>query len=113
MGVSIFMALRASEHFEGAYFASITVEHEFWDQLRLITIEYQTSMTPLITEIDRTMRLMPFQGPGRHRVRTLSSAIRVFVLQEVLARVDDLTAHANQHPASAHRSCPTGPDRAQ
>ena len=54
---------------------SITVEHEFWDQLRLIAIEYQTSMTALITEIDRTMRLMPFQGPGRHRVRTLSAAI--------------------------------------
>jgi len=77
---------------------SITVEHEFWDQLRLIAIEYQTSMTALITEIDRTMRLMPFQGPGRHRVRTLSAAIRVFVLQEVLARADNPIEHATRPP---------------
>jgi predicted DNA-binding ribbon-helix-helix protein len=80
---------------------SITVEREFWDQLRLITIEYQTSMTALITEIDRTMRLMPFQGPGRHRVRTLSSAIRVFVLQQVLARTDDPIERATQRPLAA------------
>jgi predicted DNA-binding ribbon-helix-helix protein len=89
---------------------SITVEPEFWDQLRLITFEYQTSMTALITEINRTMRLMPFQGPGRHRVRTLSAAVRVFVLQEVLARTDNPIERATR--AARHRY-PTGPDRAQ
>jgi predicted DNA-binding ribbon-helix-helix protein len=50
---------------------------------------------------------MPFQGPGRHRVRTLSAAIRVFVLQEVLARADNPIEHATQHPAAARRSYPT------
>ena len=80
---------------------SITVEPEFWDQLRLITFEYQTSMTALITEIDRTMRLMPFQGPGRHRVRTLSAAVRVFVLQEVVARTDNPIEHATRRPVAA------------
>ena len=64
---------------------SINVEPEFWDQLRLITLERQTTMAKLITEIDRIGRLLPPQGPGRHRVRTLSAAIRIFVLQEVLA----------------------------
>jgi predicted DNA-binding ribbon-helix-helix protein len=86
---------------------SINVEPEFWDQLRLITLERQTTMAKLITEIDRVGRLLPPQGPGRHRVRTLSAAVWVFVLQEVLARVDDLTAHATQRPAAAHRSYPT------
>jgi predicted DNA-binding ribbon-helix-helix protein len=86
---------------------SINVEPEFWDQLRLVTLERQTTMAKLITEIDRVGRLLPPQGPGRHRVRTLSAAIRVFVLQEVLARVDDLTAHASRRPAAAHRSYPT------
>ena len=32
---------------------SINVEPEFWDQLRLITLEPQTTMAKLITEIDR------------------------------------------------------------
>ena len=61
---------------------SINVEPEYWDQLRLITLERQTTMAKLITEIDRIGRLLPPQGPGRHRVRTLSAAIRIFVLQE-------------------------------
>jgi predicted DNA-binding ribbon-helix-helix protein len=90
---------------------SINVEPEFWDQLRLITLERQTTMAKLITEIDRIGRLLPPQGPGCHRVRTLSAAIRVFVLQEVLARVDDLTVHASEHPAAARHSCPTDLDQ--
>jgi predicted DNA-binding ribbon-helix-helix protein len=86
---------------------SINVEPEFWDQLRLITLERQTTMAKLITEIDRVGRLLPPQGPGRHRVRTLSAAIRIFVLQEVLARADNPIEHATQRPAEAHRSYPT------
>jgi predicted DNA-binding ribbon-helix-helix protein len=31
---------------------SINVEPEYWDQLRLITLERQTTMAKLITEID-------------------------------------------------------------
>ena len=38
---------------------SINVEPEFWDQLRLITLERQTTMAKLITEIDRIGRLLP------------------------------------------------------
>ena len=75
---------------------SINVEPEFWDQLRLITLERQTTMAKLITEIDRIGRLLPPQGPGRHRVRTLSAAIRIFVLQEVLVRADNPIEHATQ-----------------
>jgi predicted DNA-binding ribbon-helix-helix protein len=63
-------------------------------------------MAKLITEIDR-VRLLPPQGPGRHRVRTLSAAIRIFVLQEVLARADNPIEHATHRPAAAHRSYPT------
>ena len=37
----------------------INVEPEFWDQLRLITLERQTTMAKLITEIDRIGRLLP------------------------------------------------------
>jgi predicted DNA-binding ribbon-helix-helix protein len=91
----------------GNRWTSITLEHEFWAQLHLIAAERQSSLGQLITEIDRIGRLLPPQGPGRHRVRTLSAAIRVFVLQEVLARVDDLTEHATQRPVAAHRSYPT------
>ena len=86
---------------------SINVEPEFWDQLRLITLERQTTMAKLITEIDRIGRLLPPQGPGRHRVRTLSAAIRIFVLQEVLARADNPIEHASQRPAAARHSYPT------
>jgi predicted DNA-binding ribbon-helix-helix protein len=86
---------------------SINVEPEFWDQLRLITLERQTTMARLITEIDRVGRLLPPQGPGRHRVRTLSAAIRIFVLQEVLTRADNPIEHATQRPAAARRSHPT------
>ena len=80
---------------------SVNLEPEFWDQLRLIVMERQTTVGGLIAEIDRTMRLMPFQGPGRHRVRTLSAAIRIFLLQEVLARADNPIEHATRRPVAA------------
>jgi predicted DNA-binding ribbon-helix-helix protein len=72
----------------------------------LIAFEHRATISALLAEIDRTMRLMPFQGPGRHRVRTLSAAVRVFVLQEVLARADNPIEHATHRPAAAHRSYP-------
>ena len=43
---------------------SVTIEPEFGHQLRLIAMEYQTSVTKLITEIDRIGRLLPPQAPG-------------------------------------------------
>jgi predicted DNA-binding ribbon-helix-helix protein len=80
---------------------SVNLEPEFWDQLRLIVMERQTTVGSLIAEIDRTMRLMPFQGPGRHRVRTLSAAVRVFVLREILARAENPIERATQRPVAA------------
>jgi predicted DNA-binding ribbon-helix-helix protein len=61
---------------------SITVEPEFWEQFRLMTMERQTTIGKLLAEIDRTGRLLPYQGPGRYRVRTLSAAVRIFVFQD-------------------------------
>jgi predicted DNA-binding ribbon-helix-helix protein len=65
---------------------SITVEPEFWEQFRLMTMERQTTIGKLLAEIDRTGRLLPHQEPGCHRVRTLSAAVRVFVLQTLISR---------------------------
>ena len=63
---------------------SITLEDEFWEQLRIIAVTRNTAISQLLAEIERTGRLLPDQGPGRHRVRSLSSAVRVFVLQDAL-----------------------------
>ena len=63
-----------------------TVEPEFWEQFPLMTMERQTTIGKLLAEIDRTGRLLLHQGPGRHRVRTLSAAVRVFVLQTLISR---------------------------
>ena len=65
---------------------TINVEPEFWDQFKLIALEHRATISALLAEIDRTMRLLPYQGPGRHRVRTLSAAVRVFVLQTLISR---------------------------
>ena len=59
---------------------TITLENEFWEQLRIIAVTRNTAISQLLAEIDRTMRLQPAR-PGYRRVRTLSAAVRVFVLQ--------------------------------
>jgi predicted DNA-binding ribbon-helix-helix protein len=76
---------------------SITVEPEFWEQFRLMTMERQTTIGKLLAEIDRTGRLLPHQGPGRHRVRTLSAAVRIFVFQALMARLADAEARVVRH----------------
>jgi predicted DNA-binding ribbon-helix-helix protein len=86
---------------------SITVEPEFWEQFWLITMERQTTIGKLLAEIDRTMRLLPYQGPGRHRVRTLSAAVRIFVFQALMARLADAEARANRRRPAARHSYPT------
>jgi predicted DNA-binding ribbon-helix-helix protein len=86
---------------------SITVEPEFWEQFRLMTMERQTTIGKLLAEIDRTGRLLPHQGPGRHRVRTLSAAARIFVFQPLMARLADAEARGNRRRPAAHRSYPT------
>jgi predicted DNA-binding ribbon-helix-helix protein len=63
---------------------TITLENEFWEQLRIIAVTRNTAISQLLAEIDRTMRLQR-PRPGRHRVRTLSAAVRVFVLQTLIS----------------------------
>jgi predicted DNA-binding ribbon-helix-helix protein len=82
---------------------SIHVEPEFWEQFRLITMERGTTIGKLLAEIDRTHRLLPYQGPGRPRVLAMSAAVRVFVLQEVMAKLADAEARARRRRPTAHR----------
>ena len=86
---------------------SISLEPEFWEQFRLITMERGTTIGKLLAEIDRTQRLLPYQGPGRPRVLAMSAAVRVFVLQEVMAKLARAEERANRRRPAAHRSCPT------
>jgi predicted DNA-binding ribbon-helix-helix protein len=66
---------------------TITLEDEFWEQLRIIAVTRNTAISQLLAEIERTGRLLPDQGPGRHRVRSLSAAVRVFVLQTLISQM--------------------------
>jgi predicted DNA-binding ribbon-helix-helix protein len=92
----------------------ITVEPEFWEQFRLMTMERQTTIGKLLAEIDRIMRLLPYQGPGRHRVRTLSAAVRVFVLQMLISRSSGGARRARVRSPRSPWSLPRGmhPSRA-
>jgi predicted DNA-binding ribbon-helix-helix protein len=74
---------------------TITLEDEFWEQLRIIAITRNTAISQLLAEIDRTMRLQS-PRPGRYRVRTLSAAVRVFVLQTLILRASSQRG-AQQH----------------
>jgi predicted DNA-binding ribbon-helix-helix protein len=87
--------------------SSVSVEPEFWDQLRLAAWERQTTLTNLLVEINRTGRLLPPQGPNQHRVRNLSAAVRVFVLNEVLAKLAQAQEPATQTPSEGHHSGPS------
>ena len=66
---------------------SISVEPDFWEQFRLIVIERRTTISNLLAEIERTMRLLPDQGKGYDRTLTLSAAVRVFVLRTVMSQL--------------------------
>ena len=52
---------------------SITMEEEFWVELKAIAAARKQSFNELVTEIDRT----------RDLTKNLSSALRVFVLTEL------------------------------
>ena len=54
------------------------------DRLKLIAFERGVTISKLIGEIDRGYRLDP-PIPGKHRVRSLSSAVRIFVLEHMEA----------------------------
>ena len=70
-------------------------------------MERGTTIGKLLAEIDRTHRLLPYQGPGRPRVLAMSAAVRVFVLQEVMAKLARAEERASRRRPAAHRSCPT------
>jgi predicted DNA-binding ribbon-helix-helix protein len=59
---------------------TLTVEQPIWDRFKLIALEKGVSMSKLLGEIERTMRLEP-PWQGRSRVRSLSSAVRIFVTE--------------------------------
>ena len=74
---------------------SINAEPEFWEQFRLIVMERGTTISELLAEIDRKHRLLPY--PNAHpRVLALSAALRVFVLQELMAKLADAEARAGR-----------------
>jgi predicted DNA-binding ribbon-helix-helix protein len=89
------------------HWACIHLESEFWDLFRLATIERGTTIGRLLAEVDRTHRLLPYQGPGTPRVLGLSAAVRVFVLREVMTKLARAEARASRRRPAAHRSYPT------
>ena len=58
---------------------SITLESEFFDALQKLSIRQNRSVASIINEIDST----------RHANRNLSSAVRVWVLQQTILRFND------------------------
>jgi predicted DNA-binding ribbon-helix-helix protein len=66
----------------------IVVEDAIWDRLKLIAFERGVSMSKLIGEIERTLRFDP-PVPGKRRVRSLSSAVRIFVFEHMEATAAD------------------------
>jgi predicted DNA-binding ribbon-helix-helix protein len=87
---------------------SLTIEPDFWEQFRVIVMEHGVTVGVLLTEIERTMRLLPHQGPGRHRVRTLSAAVRVFVLQMLISRSSSGARRARVRSPLSPWSLPRG-----
>jgi predicted DNA-binding ribbon-helix-helix protein len=69
---------------DGRY-TSLTMEREFWEQFRLITIERRVTVGELLRVIERTGRLQPYRGQSH--VLTLSAAVRVFVLRTVMEKL--------------------------
>ena len=64
---------------------SISLEQPFWDELQLIATRKDMSVSALVTQIDAA-RSMPNSEPSTERMHGLSSAIRVFVLNDALER---------------------------
>jgi predicted DNA-binding ribbon-helix-helix protein len=59
---------------------AVTVEWPIWERFKLIAAMEGVTIGGLVDAIDRTMRV---ESPiaGRRQIRTLSSAIRIFVLE--------------------------------
>ena len=62
---------------------SVSLEQPFWDALQQIASRRGISVSALITEIDASRTLSGQGGP----INGLSSAIRVFILNDTLARI--------------------------
>ena len=62
---------------------SVSLEQPFWDALQQIASHRGISVSALITEIDAGRTLSGQGGP----INGLSSAIRVFILNDTLARI--------------------------
>lgn len=62
---------------------SISLEQPFWDALKGIAAEHSTSLSALIEDIDRDRDDLSMN---------LSGALRVYVLQELQAKLDALGA---------------------
>ncbi|WP_348271124.1 ribbon-helix-helix domain-containing protein [Aurantimonas sp. Leaf443] len=86
---------------------SISVEDRFWERLRVIAAARGLPLAGLVAEIDG----------ARDTATNLSSAIRLFVIDEALARASALeeTARQGREPvapaaeADEHQALPTPP----
>jgi predicted DNA-binding ribbon-helix-helix protein len=67
---------------------AIIVEEPIWHRFRVIAAERGLTFGALLAEIDRTYRLEPLI-PGKRRVRSLSSAVRIFVFEQMEAAASD------------------------
>jgi predicted DNA-binding ribbon-helix-helix protein len=69
-----------------------------------MAVERGCTIKALVSEINRKGRLLPFQGLKYRRVLSLSAAIRLFVLQELLAKLDEANERAIRLAEEGHRS---------
>jgi predicted DNA-binding ribbon-helix-helix protein len=64
----------------GRNVTSVTVELPIWERFKIIAKLEGVTIGSLVDAIDRTMRVEP-PIRGRRQIRTLSSAIRIFVFE--------------------------------
>jgi predicted DNA-binding ribbon-helix-helix protein len=72
----------------GSQCTTINLEDAFWERFRMISVVNDIPISRLLAEIDRTYRLEPLIL-GKRRVRSLSSAVRIFVLEHMEATASD------------------------
>jgi predicted DNA-binding ribbon-helix-helix protein len=64
---------------DGRY-TSLTMEREFWEQFRLITIERRVTVGELLRVIERTGRLQPYRGQS-HVLERRREGLRLLTLE--------------------------------
>jgi predicted DNA-binding ribbon-helix-helix protein len=90
---------------------AVALEPAYWNQVRLIALERRCTIEALVSEINHKGRLLPFQGLKYRRVLSLSAAIRLFVLQDVLAKLEKANERANRLAEAERRSSHHSPGR--